>query len=616
MLASQVDRFPNFKTDFQALVTNGQPYDTLVIPPKLLQHDLLRELFARLSPSRIPELPLDPHGARAIRDALDALTLYSHYAQAALWSGDAVKRAYITEQLPNVWKWALWLLPGAGNVVDVNEVNAETLSFPLRKNGKLIVPVDLRYTQLMILIGAILITEKDANSKALLRAQPRFMQVMLAVLAHNWDSSKCDTSNAAPLHAMMGHLRDSLSPQDDPDVVFRALADVTAFDKKNPGRLFTAITERLPWLYAQEEAYSAEFLMGYIGTLSSLHDYAPESFRENIQRAKGGVVAVRLLCRVVPDEGLSRQRIDETQSISILMLLLDEVLMTRLSDDALVEVINAGLLGVIDRLNRYVPLDHEDRKDHRSMVNKWISIVLMPSLVWPEVLRAFHERAVEAKLLDEGRPVSPTWPEWTALLNRCKKLWKRFTAFEERMAEVQSSCHNPECKQPSSKTKNGICECAKVAYCSSQCQKAHWRKTHRDECTRDSKYPMSTPSIFLEYAPHKPKLTYVQRHFIRACALRDLANTRTADRMDGRAVMVDYTDPSEGDWMKGFTVANIQLPDGMTGFEPVAKGTTRVFVRIGWGTRFAADVAVEKAISAKEVESMREPITMYKFTIC
>ena len=78
------------------------------------------------------------------------------------------------------------------------------------------------------------------------------------------------------------------------------------------------------------------------------------------------------------------------------------------------------------------------------MVNKWISIVLMPSLVWPEVLRAFHERAVEAKLLDDGRPVAPTWPQWTALLNRCKKLWKRFTAFEERMAEVKSSCHNPE----------------------------------------------------------------------------------------------------------------------------------------------------------------------------
>ena len=29
------------------------------------------------------------------------------------------------------------------------------------------------------------------------------MQIMLAVLAHSWDNSKCDTSNAAPLHAMM-----------------------------------------------------------------------------------------------------------------------------------------------------------------------------------------------------------------------------------------------------------------------------------------------------------------------------------------------------------------------------------------------------------------------------
>ena len=54
MLAPQVDHFPNFKTDFQVLVTNGKPYDTLVIPPELLQHDLLKELFARLSPSRIP----------------------------------------------------------------------------------------------------------------------------------------------------------------------------------------------------------------------------------------------------------------------------------------------------------------------------------------------------------------------------------------------------------------------------------------------------------------------------------------------------------------------------------------------------------------------------------
>ena len=110
MLAPQVDHFPNFKTDFQALVTNGQPYDTLVIHPELLQHNLLKELLARLSPSRILKLPLDAHGARAIRDALDALTLYSHYAQAALWRGDVVKEAYITEQLPNFWKWSLWLL--------------------------------------------------------------------------------------------------------------------------------------------------------------------------------------------------------------------------------------------------------------------------------------------------------------------------------------------------------------------------------------------------------------------------------------------------------------------------------------------------------------------------
>ena len=126
-------------------------------------------------------------------------------------------------------------------------------------------------------------------------------------------------------------------------------------------------------------------------------------------------------------------------TMPILMQLMETLLTSRWSDQELVDVINAGLLRFIDRLNRFLPSDAKGR-ERRRMVNVWIKDVIMPSMVWPKVLRAFHKEASEHKLLT--MMVFPQWDEWRALLDRCTVLWKRYTKYMDRMQSLRMFCHN------------------------------------------------------------------------------------------------------------------------------------------------------------------------------
>ncbi|KAL1665311.1 hypothetical protein GGF50DRAFT_100676, partial [Schizophyllum commune] len=432
-------RLTKFQEDIGALIQecaaeNDKPTSPLIMPVSLLHHPLFKELFARLDPSRIPKHPLDHRGARAITEALEALWMYAHISEAAPQSGDAFLRAYV-KHLPNVWQWGLWLLPGEGNVKDSSSKNLECLDFPLHPDGTVVIGVYLRYLVLQLIIAAFVDTPPG---RKILLAQPRFYEVLLKVLSYNWTRPK-KFNDARQPHALLRVIFDGLTSKDDPKLVKRTLDEVTTFEKQNPGRIFQIIVERLPWLLDAEEKDSFQFIMGYLGTLSHLLILSHHLFRENIRRANGGPAIVNLLLRTVPDFGLPRTRTDEQMTMPILMQLMETLLTSRWSDQELVDVINAGFLRFIDRLNRFLPSDAKG-KERRRMVNVWIKDVIMPSMVWPKVLRAFHKEASEHKLLT--MMVFPQWDEWRALLNRCTVLWKRHTKYMDRMQSLRMFCHN------------------------------------------------------------------------------------------------------------------------------------------------------------------------------
>ncbi|KAL1759605.1 hypothetical protein FB107DRAFT_204822, partial [Schizophyllum commune] len=597
-------RLTKFQEDIGALIQecaaeNDKPTSPLIMPVSLLQHRLFKELFARLDPSRIPKHPLDYRGARAITEALEALWMYAHISEAAPQSGDAFLRAYL-KHLPNVWQWGLWLLPGEGNVKDSPSKNLECLDFPLQPDGTVVIGVYLRYLVLQLIIAAFVDTP---TGRKILLAQPRFYEVLLKVLSYNWTRPK-KFNDARQPHALLRVIFDGLTDKNYPKLVKRTLDEVTAFEKQSPGRVFEIIVERL---LDAEEKDSFQFIMGYLGTLSHLLILSHHLFRENIRRANGGPAIVELLLRTVPDFGFPRTRTDEQMTMPILMQLMETLLTSRWSDQELVDVIDAGLLRFIDRLNRFLPSDAKGR-ERRRMVNVWIKDVIMPSMVWPKVLRAFHKEASEHKLLT--MMVFPQWDEWRALLDRYTVLWKRHTKYMDRMQSLRMFCHNSSCPNRSEATKKKICECAKVAYCSRECQKIHWKKAHRKECPRSARYPIFyMPAFEPENPPPNPKLSHVHRHWLRTCALHDLAS-ENAQWMAGRTVLIDYAGISQEDVVtRGFSPAGVEPhPDSpeMVGIGPVPSGMTRVLVRVNWGARIGADICVELAIAVAMVKVMDE----------
>ncbi|KAL1743518.1 hypothetical protein HDZ31DRAFT_40722 [Schizophyllum fasciatum] len=604
----KVIRLTKFQSGLESLlqqsIENDRPDGPLVLPLRLLQHELFKELFARLHPSRIPRHPIDHRGARAITEALEAFRMYSLLGEAAPQSGDAFLQTYL-KHLPNVWQWALFLLPDEGNVIDGPGDSLETLDFPLRSDGTVIVGVFLRYTLLLNLIAAFIDTTRG---RALLLKQPRFGEVLLAVATYDWARpTKFTQEQAVHPHVLMRAIFDGLSAKNDPKLVPRTLDDVVELEKRHPGRLFTVIAQRLPWLLDAKEEDSFQYFMGYIGTLSHLLILSHEFFRERIRRANGGPLTVQLLLRTVPDFGIPRTRLDEQMSMTILMQLMETLLISRWTDREVVDVIDAGLLRFLNRLNRFVPASGEGLKA-RKMATVWIKDVLMPSMVWPRVLRAAHKEASEHNFLTAM--VFPAWPEWRMFLERCTMLWKRYTTFQQQMRMLRVFCHNSSCKNHSPESQKKICECAKVAYCSRECQKIHWRKAHHNECSRDTRYPLFyMPGFEPENPPPDPKLRHIQRHFLRTCALHDLAS-ESASWMAGRTVMIDYVGiPPEDCVQRGYSPAEIAPhPDSpqMQGSGPVPKGMTRVMVRVNWGARIGADFVVEMGIPVAMVKVLDE----------
>ncbi|TRM63641.1 hypothetical protein BD626DRAFT_457089 [Schizophyllum amplum] len=591
-----VIRLSKFQTELETLIKENAPHESLSLPAELLHHRLFKELFARLHPSRIPKHPIDHRGAQNITDALQAFKMYSHLGEIAPQSGKFFLHTYLAH-LPNAWQWGLFLLPGEGNVTDAPGKNLETLNFPLREDGTVAVGVHLRYYMLAVLIAGF----ADApEGRKLLLAQPRFMEILLAVAMFDW-SCPSVFHEARETHVLMRTINDFLADKKDTVLRQRMLDEVLLFEQRSPGRIFRVIIDRTYWILDAPHEESFQFFMGYMGTLSHLLILSHHVFRESARRANGGPLCVRLLLRTIPDYGVHRTRLDERMTTPILMQMLETLLTSRWSDREVVAVIKAGLLQFFDRLNRFVPMKDEGAK-WRKMATVCIKDVLLPSLIWPKVLRAFHKEASEANLLS-GMIIVPQWNEWGALLDRCTVLMKRYTTFRQRIAGLQVYCYNPNCANRfagPSNVKNKICVCAKVCYCSKNCQKAHWRQEHRTQCSRDASYPLVyMPAFEPENPPPLPRLRHTQRHFIKTCALHDMARD-TPDWLNGNTILADYSGVE--DCRLGFTPAKFS---GDTG-PPLEPGTTRVFARVNWGARIGADIAVEMAIPVAMLKLMDE----------
>ena len=136
-----------FEKDFvdflEAHGGNGHP-----LRANIFNHPRVEEVISRLDPSRIPTSLLDAHSAQSISQAIQAWRLYGHLCSALAYSGRGYLNANL-RQLSNAWCWALFLLPGEGNVRDLDEDRSERAEYPLEPDGTVAISTFVRYRMLL-----------------------------------------------------------------------------------------------------------------------------------------------------------------------------------------------------------------------------------------------------------------------------------------------------------------------------------------------------------------------------------------------------------------------------------------------------------------------------------
>ncbi|TRM63587.1 hypothetical protein BD626DRAFT_568975 [Schizophyllum amplum] len=597
-------KISKYEKDFVTFL-NG--YD-VPLPAKLFQHRRFKELLARLQPSRIPKHPLDERDARVITEALQAWRMYCHLSLAAVQSDKNFLDTFLS-YFADAWQWMLFLLPGEGNVKDLLGTEFETPDFPLQSDGTVAVTVYMRYRLVMTTVSELLFIPA---ASATCFAQPRFGEVLLSVLTYDWDRP----SNAfytIPVHNLMRFFNSGLEGSNR-ELSQRLLDSVVAHEERHPGALFRVIFLRVQWLFDAPEDYKS-YSPSYGGAvLYLLSSQLHRTMREGFRRAGGVTVLVQLLLRAVPDRKLSSEQMEdlfmERIATRLAMSLLDTLFGTREKDEEVVEAIQAGLLVFMDRLLRFVPATG-DGNEWRRTAGTWLLDVMMPAMAWVDVLRAFKKQVgLHGQLVDPAsRSLRQKWQAWDTVTARYVMLAPRYAQFVADLRPLQTrGCHNPECLRASSpstytKAKTRICICATAFYCSTDCQRTHWRLGgHRESCSREANSmmvyrPLAEPSG----ARMTPQLGYIDHHFLKACALKEVALAVVrGTRVDGRSVLVDFVARSSDGSLK-MTAAVVRDPYG-----PVGPDSTRVYVRVCFGTITDVDVGVVRTMSVRALTLLAE----------
>ena len=242
----------SFEKDFvdflEAHGGNGHP-----LRANIFNHPRVKEVISQLDPSRIPTSPLDVHGAQSISQAIQAWRLYGHLCSAVVYSGRGYLNA-ILRKLPNAWHWALFLLPGEGNVRDLDEDRSERAEYPLEPDGTVAISTFVRYRMLMKTMVPLLNTPTGESACL---AQPRFREVFLPVLTYDWPHPQEGHADLAePLLRLMHRSRTFLAKNEHTD---HWMYDILCHEKRHRGALIRAVFVRLRWHPDQRLPYNDLF---------------------------------------------------------------------------------------------------------------------------------------------------------------------------------------------------------------------------------------------------------------------------------------------------------------------------------------------------------------------
>ncbi|KAI5887111.1 uncharacterized protein SCHCODRAFT_02590762 [Schizophyllum commune H4-8] len=579
---------------------------------KLFQHRCVKEVIARLHPSRIPSYPLNEQGAQAISEALQAWRIYS-LLSACLFNSDKEFRTEYLAHLPHAWQWALFLLPGEGNVKDLRGLDFQTPSFPLRPDGTVAATVYMRYRMLLLALVALL--DDPARLPACQRL-PRFGEVFLALATYEWPRPRNDDL-AALIHDLMRTLRAGTTRKGDFSKQF--MHDLRANVEKHPGVLLRVVFERFPWLLDpgndelsddDRNLYAEHYGIVIVQLLASLHDPILNGFRDN----GGAKTLVKALLRAIPYAPTREVLVEKAQAsitrliIHLTMRVLDEIFAFREADDAVADAVDAGLIIVIDRLRRLLSaevLDEEEQKGARSSVEHWLDDVLTPTMVRLDVLRALTRRNYGIFLSEMRKEAEATWPALRDAAERYASLFPRMLMFKARLKALRSrGCSNAECQHAQAgitqKTHLKICSCATAMYCSAECQKVHWRSgQHRGACSNEASrlrlttQPLKDPGGDPIITSIRPHLRYLEYHFLRFCALTEIALLYEAGKMtDGVKYTVEF---QHSDIIKSFST---ELPFTL---EP---HTILVELKAHWGAGLEMCIDIPDPVTFSELEDL------------
>ncbi|KAI5829179.1 hypothetical protein K523DRAFT_305571, partial [Schizophyllum commune Tattone D] len=431
----------SFEKDFidflEAHSGNGQP-----IRANIFKHPRVKEAISRLDPSRIPTPALDAHGAQSISQAIQAWRLYGHLCSAVAYSGRGNLNA-ILRQLPNAWRWVLFLLPGEGNVRDLDEDRSERAEYPLEPDGTVAISTFVRYRMLMKTMVPLLDTPTGESACL---AQPRFREVLLSVLTYDWPHPQEGHADLAePLLRLMHKLRTFLAKNERTD---HWMYDILCHEKRHRGALIRAVFVRLRWHLDQR--LPSYFMLYNLLAKEPLITPLQLSFR----RTSGISFLVETLLAAIP-EARSPQRLTQTGLrsterliIQLTLLLLDSLIRSREDNDELLEAVKAGFLSATIRLQHILPApDAIEGEKWHTYADRWLNGVIAPALIWPSLLSVFRKRP--ALLEPIFRPASEeVWPSIRTTADRLRLLNSRYTLFKRRLKSLQrQGCSNFKCSE-------------------------------------------------------------------------------------------------------------------------------------------------------------------------
>ncbi|TRM62827.1 hypothetical protein BD626DRAFT_630487 [Schizophyllum amplum] len=551
--------------------------------PRFLRSPVVREIYLRLSPSRIPTHPLDASDAEVIEDALEALYEFSRLYDANDARG-GMHMSLILQAFPGVWQWLVFLLPSSNNIRHTRNPKRDVLHIHkayLDDDGTVEVGLHSTFLTFITFVHCTLF-EEEGRTACL--AQSNFFWALLDI-------------NFAPIHgtvprdvALLSH-RLSKELNDlrlDQRYSRHAISSLIAHDEENPGCLSRAMVERLAWLLDGPRE-DQKFIPVYIDLIHSL--LSTNRAVVNFRRARGVTLVVTVLGKAVASPGVLEDRYGDLLK-KFFMICLPRLLLSTNTNGQIIEALDADLLYIFGMLVTGLPGDRGAAEDYRELANMLIRIAFGPALLWPDVLRAFH-RAVKRVVSSATRMnvLRPRWEELGLLYHRYHACYSILAAFRAGIKKLQY-CHNAQCQSQDQRV-HQVCSCSKAFYCSKACQRAHWHAEHRVQCSRgmvDDALKVATTTRSVKVGPDTVELesdmvpiTYMERAFIRSCG------TLETRPVDGLRCVHHIPDPAKGqvfllDWNCGLVGAKIYgiddwLPPPLENGLPMV----RIYARISKG---------------------------------